>query len=199
MAPSKLLIATNNSHKATEFRRLLSGVPYELVTPADLDISLDVEETGETFEENANLKARAFAKASGLPSLADDSGIEVEALDGKPGIHSARYGGSGLSDNDRMLLLLKEMVDVPDRARACRYRVALVLAKADGTAPTLVTQGTCEGRLARSPLGTDGFGYDPIFYMPIFQRTIAQLSPEEKDSISHRGQAARAMSARLTA
>ncbi|MEE8517684.1 MAG: RdgB/HAM1 family non-canonical purine NTP pyrophosphatase [Dehalococcoidia bacterium] len=195
MASSRLLLATNNAHKVTEFRRLLTDIPHELVTPADIGLSLDVEETGTTFEENATLKAEAFAEASGLLSLADDSGIEVEVLDGRPGVESARHGGVGLSDEDRMLLLLKEMVEVPDRARSCRYRVVLVLAHPDGTQQ--VTQGTCVGRLAHKPEGANGFGYDPIFYIPMFERTIAQLTPEEKDSISHRGQAARAMAALL--
>jgi XTP/dITP diphosphohydrolase len=195
MAPSRLLIATNNDHKATEFRRLLADIPYDLVTPSEIGISLDVAETGMTFEENATLKAWAFANASHLPSLADDSGIEVEALGGRPGVHSARYGGVGLSDDDRLKLLLRETAEVPERARACRYQVVLVLAKPDGT--TEMSQGTCEGRLATVPVGTNGFGYDPIVYIPMFQRTIAELDPDEKDSISHRGQAARAMAVLL--
>jgi XTP/dITP diphosphohydrolase len=195
MAPSRLLIATNNDHKVTEFRRLLADIPYELVTPSEIGLSLNVAETGITFEENATLKARAFAKASHLPSLADDSGIEVEALGGRPGVQSARYGGSGLSDDDRLKLLLRETAEVPERARACRYQVVLVLAKPDGT--TQMSQGTCEGRLTTAPVGTNGFGYDPIVYIPMFQRTIAELDPDEKDSISHRGQAARAMAVLL--
>lgn len=196
MALSRLLIATNNDHKISEFRRLLAGIPFELVTPSDIGISLDVEETGETFEENAILKAKAFAKTSKLPSLADDSGIEVEALGGKPGVHSARYGGPGLSDSDRLQLLLRETAEVQASARACRYQVALVLADPGGGMQ--MTTGVCEGRLALAPVGTGGFGYDPIFYIPMFQRTIAQLEPDEKDSVSHRGQATRAMTAMLT-
>ncbi len=191
MARETLLIATNNAHKVTELRRILGEADVTLLTPADVGIELDVEETGETFEENARLKARAFCAASGLPSLADDSGIEVDVLDGRPGVRSARYGGDGLDDADRTQLLLDELADVPDERRTCRYRVVLVLARPDGSEE--VVDGACEGQAAFAPVGENGFGYDPIFYVPRFGRTMAQLDPEEKDAISHRGQAARRM------
>ena len=195
MAQETLLIATNNAHKVTELRRILGEADVTLVTPADAGIELDVEETGETFEENARLKARAFCAASGLPSLADDSGIEVDALGGRPGVRSARYGGDGLDDTDRTQLLLDELADVPEERRACRYRVVLVLARPDGSEE--VVDGACEGRAAFAPVGENGFGYDPVFYVPRFGRTMAQLDPAEKDAISHRGQATRRMAAVL--
>lgn len=191
MSRQRLLIASNNAHKVEEFRRLLADLPIELVTPRDIGLDLDVEETGDTFEENARLKAHAFAEASGLPALADDSGIEVDALDGRPGVRSARYGGPGLDDPGRTQLLLREMSGVPDGRRACRYRVVLVLADPDGSEET--AEGSCEGVVARAASGTNGFGYDPIFHVPEFGRTIAELSAAEKDAISHRGRAAREM------
>ena len=191
MARETLLIGTNNAHKVIELRRILGGLDVTLLTPADAGIEIDVEETGETFEENARLKARAFCAASGLPSLADDSGIEVDTLGGRPGVRSARYGGDGLDDADRTQLLLDELAGVPEEQRACRYRVVLVLARPDGSEE--VVDGACEGRAAFAPVGTNGFGYDPIFFVPRFGRTMAQLSPDEKDAISHRGQATRRM------
>ena len=183
------MIATNNAHKAKELRRLLAGLDYELVTPAELGTNLIVAEDGASFRENARLKAVACAAATGLLSLADDSGIEVEALGGGPGIHSARYGGPGLSDPDRMFLLLDQLCDVPWEGRRCRYVVALVLAWPDGRGESF--EGVCEGNLALEPAGANGFGYDPVFYVPQAEMTIAQLSDTEKDAISHRGHAAR--------
>ena len=195
MLPPRLLVATNNEHKIHEFRRLLDELSLELVTPADVGLSLDVVEDGATFQANASLKAQAFAKASGLPSLADDSGIEVDALGGGPGVLSARYGGPGLNDDDRLQLLLTELQGVSDERRTCRYRVVLVLAEPDGDEQ--VTEGTCEGQVAHAPVGSNGFGYDPVFFVPSYGKTIAQLDPSQKDEISHRGKAARAMAALL--
>ncbi len=191
MALTKLLIASNNNHKVTEFRRLFGHLPIDLLTPNDLNLNLDVDETGDTFEANARLKAHAFAEASGLPALADDSGIEVDALDGRPGVLSARYGGEGLDDAGRVQLLLQEMASIPDGKRACRYRVVLVLV--DHTEPEESTEGRCEGQVARQTSGANGFGYDPIFYVPAYGKSIADISPDQKDEISHRGMAARAM------
>ena len=191
MTHPELLIASNNDHKVTEFRRLLADLPFTLVTPHEIGLTLDVDETGETFEANARLKAHAFAKASGLPALADDSGIEVDALGGAPGVRSARYGSDGLDDAGRTNLLLTEMQGVPDNARACRYRVVLVLVDTDGSEQ--LTEGRCEGLVAHQALGSNGFGYDPLFFVPIFGKTIAAISSEQKDEISHRGIAARAM------
>jgi XTP/dITP diphosphohydrolase len=193
----KLLIASNNLHKIAEFRRLFVDLPCGLVTPHDLGLNLDVDETGDTFEANARLKAHAFAEASGLPALADDSGIEVDALNGRPGVHSARYGGEGLDDNGRVQLLLREMAAVPDDQRACRYRVVLMLVgpyEPDGSEGSEdSTEGRCEGLVARETSGVNGFGYDPVFYIPAYGKTIAEIGPDQKDEISHRGKAARAM------
>jgi XTP/dITP diphosphohydrolase len=197
MSLAKLLIASNNNHKVTEFKRLFSHLPIELVTPNDINLNLDVDETGDTFEANARLKARAFAEASGLPALADDSGIEVDALDGRPGVLSARYGGEGLNDADRVQLLLREMANVPEDQRTCRYRVVLFLV--DPAEPEASTEGRCEGSLARATSGDNGFGYDPVFYVPAFGKTIADVTSDQKDSISHRGIAARAMAEILAA
>ena len=191
MAVLKLLLASNNAHKVVEFRRLFERLPLELVTPRDIGLEMDVDETGETFEANARLKAHAFAAASGLPSLADDSGIEVDALDGRPGVYSARYGGEGLDDEGRVQLLLREMDGVPDAKRTARYRVVLVLA--DPSGDEQATEGRCEGRVGYAPSGANGFGYDPVFFVPAFGKTIAELDPAQKDAISHRGEAARAM------
>ena len=186
-----LLIATNNAHKATEFRRLLAGADADLVTPAEAGLALDVPETGATFAENARIKVRAFRGASGLPSLADDSGIAVDALGGRPGVHSARYGGDALDDAGRVRLLLSEMDGVPEEERACRFHAVLAFAAPDGSEET--AEGVCEGRLALQPSGANGFGYDPVFFLPEFGRTMAELAPEEKDAVSHRGGAARRM------
>ena len=191
MVVFRLLLASNNAHKVTEFRRLFEGLDLELVTPREVGLELDVAETGETFKENARLKARAFAAASGLASLADDSGIEVDALDGRPGVFSARYGGDGLDDEGRVRLLLRELDGVAGARRGCRYRVVLVLA--DPAGGEWVTEGRCEGRVSLAPSGSNGFGYDPVFYVPMFGKTIAELDPAQKDTISHRGEAARAM------
>ena len=196
MAHSPLLIATNNPHKVAEFRRLLGDVGLDLVTPAGIGLDLEVQETGQTFEENARIKARAFCAASGFPSLADDSGIEVDALEGRPGVRSARYGGDALDDAGRVSLLLAELGGAPQDQRSCRYRVVLVLARSDGSEE--MTEGACEGRVAFEPVGDNGFGYDPVFLIPAYGKTVAQLGPHEKDAISHRGQAARRMAALLT-
>lgn len=193
----RLLIATNNAHKVREFHRLLGDIPWELVTPADLGLTLDVEEHGDTFQANAALKAHAFAEASGLPALADDSGIEVDALEGRPGVYSARYGGDGRDDAGRVDLLLRELHGVPDERRTCRYRVVLVLAQPDGSEH--IAGGSCEGRVAHAPAGAGGFGYDPVFWVDAHGRTIGELTDDEKDVISHRGQAARAMAEVLEA
>lgn len=184
-----LLIATNNQHKVTEFRRLLGDMPCRLVTPRDAGLELDVEEDGVTFAENAAKKARAFAAASGLLSLADDSGIEVDAMDGRPGVYSARYGGPELSDDGRVQLLLEELRDVPDERRGCRYVAVITIAWPDGRLEQF--EGTCEGRVAYKPSGANGFGYDPVFYVPGEDATMAEISSDAKDRISHRGIAVR--------
>lgn len=184
----KLLLSTNNPDKVRELKRILSGLPLEIVTPADLGLSLHVEETGRSFAENAALKARAFHEASGLTSLADDSGLEVEALGGAPGIYSARYGGlpNGEAKNR---LLLQQMEGIPWERRDCRYVAEIAIVDEEGRIHRC--RGTLEGKVAMEPRGHGGFGFDPIFYVPSMARTVAELTPEEKDRISHRGKAGR--------
>ena len=185
---TRLLLATNNPGKVREMRRLLAGEPFEVVTPADLGIALDVVEDGEGYADNAILKARAFAEAGGCLALADDSGIEVDALGG-PGPRSARYGGPGLDDAGRTQLMLQNLEDVPDGERGARYRAVVALGWPEGQVELF--EGTWEGSIGRETRGRNGFGYDPIFRTPE-GRSAAELTAEEKDAVSHRGQAVRA-------
>ena len=185
---TRLLLATNNPGKVREMRRLLAGEPFEVVTPADLGIALDVVEDGEGYADNAVLKARAFAEAGQCLALADDSGIEVDALGG-PGPRSARYGGPGLDDAGRTQLMLRNLADVPDGERGARYRAVVAVAWPEGRLELF--EGTWEGSIGRETRGTNGFGYDPIFRTPE-GRSAAELTAEEKDAVSHRGQAVRA-------
>jgi XTP/dITP diphosphohydrolase len=199
---AKLLIATNNLGKQAEFRDLLADWPGEILFPQDLGLALDVEERGDSFAEIAALKARAYARASGLPSLADDSGLEVDALGGAPGVRTARYAGPGASDADRYNKLLAALSDTPWERRTARFRCAVALADPAGSrgggrggsveGDVLVTQGTCEGRIAFAPRGTNGFGYDPVFALPEYGRTMAELSNDLKNQISHRARAIQA-------
>jgi XTP/dITP diphosphohydrolase len=187
-AVSRLLLATNNPGKVREFRRLLEGVVPEIVSPDELGIALSVDEHGETYAENAALKARAFAAAGGCAALADDSGIEVDALDGRPGPRSARYGGPGLDDVERTQRMLDELSEAPPKGRGARYRAVVALAWPDGRLERF--EGTWEGLIGYEFRGEGGFGYDPIF-VTTDGRTAAQLSASEKDALSHRGQAVR--------
>ncbi|MFO7917339.1 MAG: XTP/dITP diphosphatase [Anaerolineae bacterium] len=184
----KLLIATHNRGKKAEYAIILDDLPLELVSLTDLNIDVEIAETGKTFEENALLKARGYAALTGLPTLADDSGLEVDALDGAPGIHSARYAGPEASDEDLYTLLLRNLRGVPDAERSARFRCVIALVWPEGREE--VVEGTCEGRILRKPLGERGFGYDPIFYVPEKGKTMAQLPMEVKNRISHRGHAA---------
>ncbi|MCY3645860.1 MAG: RdgB/HAM1 family non-canonical purine NTP pyrophosphatase [Chloroflexi bacterium] len=186
---TRLLLATNNPGKVREMRRLLADEPFEVVTPGDLGIALDVVEDGDGYAANATLKARAFAEAGQCLALADDSGIEVDALSGAPGPLSARYGGPGLDDAGRTDLMLRELRDVPDGDRGARYRAVVAVAWPDGRIERF--EGTWEGSIGREPRGENGFGYDPIFRTPE-GHSAADLSAEEKDAVSHRGQAVRA-------
>jgi len=186
----KLLIATHNPGKAREYRELLANLPIE-VTYLDAEgITLAVAETGATFAENAQQKALAYAREAGLWTWADDSGLEVDALDGAPGVHSARYAGPGASDADRYRKLLDALAGVPWDQRTARFRCVVALATPEGVIRTAA--GKCEGIIAFGPAGEHGFGYDPVFYMPEQAATLAQLPPETKNRISHRGRAARA-------
>ena len=192
----KLVVATRNRGKLREFRRLFDGLPYEVLSLAEAGIDADVEETGSTFEENAILKAREYAGMSGELTMADDSGLEVDALGGEPGVRSARFSGQGDEANNR--LLLDRLSGVDGDSRTARYRVVLALADPAAPSSTLpvtpvTVEGACEGVIGTAPAGDNGFGYDPLFYVSTYARTMAQLTPEEKDAVSHRGIAARAM------
>jgi XTP/dITP diphosphohydrolase len=197
-APLPLLVGTGNAHKAGEIAAMLSGEPplvFRAVTPGELGVSDEPTEDGETFEANALIKARYFAARFERPCVADDSGIVVDALDGRPGIYSSRYAPS---DTERVARLLSEMRDVPTAERTARFvcAAALVVPATAGNAlgtVEIVKIGTCEGRIALAPRGENGFGYDPVFYLPDVARTMAQLPPEAKNARSHRGRAFAAM------
>lgn len=187
----KLLVATNNPGKVQEYKELLAGLPVEITFPAEEGLVLEVEESGTTFAENAGIKALAFAQASGLLTLADDSGLEVDALNGAPGVRSARYAGPGANDIDRYRKLLSALRDVPAEKRSARFRCVIALAWPDGSIHT--ADGTCEGNIGFTPRGGHGFGYDPIFVVDGYGgQTMAELSPKIKNQISHRAQAAAA-------
>ncbi|WP_420643657.1 RdgB/HAM1 family non-canonical purine NTP pyrophosphatase [Candidatus Leptofilum sp.] len=193
---TKLLVATHNKGKLQNFADMLTDLEIEWLSLDDVGVTQDVEETGSTFRENGVLKAKAYAAETGLLTLADDSGLEVDALDGAPGVHTARYGGAGLTAVQRYQKLLEAIQHVPDPARTARFRCVIVLAAPDGTILG-ESEGVCEGTIALAPVGNGGFGYDPIFYLPTHQQTMAQLSPAEKHKISHRGRAVQAIVPRL--
>ena len=190
-----LLVATRNRGKLRELASLLSNVPMRLVSLDEAGVDGEVEETGATFEENAVLKATAYAKASGLTTLADDSGLEVDALGGEPGVRSARYAGAGADDGARVRLLLRNLRETPAGGRQARFRCAIAVASPNG--PVRTFAGVCEGTIADAPRGRNGFGYDPVFLLPEMGKTMAELSDEEKDAVSHRGMAARRAAAAL--
>jgi XTP/dITP diphosphohydrolase len=189
--PPTFVIATRNPGKAEEFLEILAPLPVKWMLLSDFPaLTLEVEETGATYAENARLKAEAYARATGHPVLADDSGLEVDALDGEPGVFTARYGGPGLTFPDRWKFILSRLNGLPAPDRTARFRCAIALAAPD--LPTRFAEGTCEGQIALAPAGEGGFGYDPIFFLPSFGMTMAQLPAELKHQLSHRGQAARA-------
>ncbi len=181
----KFVLASQNKHKLTEMQSILSAHGVEVVLQSDMGLHVDVEETGETFVENAMLKAQAVMKASGLPAIADDSGVCVDALNGAPGVYSARYGGPELDDAGRYRLLLSNMQGARTRAAHFTSAIACVFPNGD----TLEAQGICPGTIAFAPQGDGGFGYDPVFFLPELRKTYAQLTPEEKAAVSHRGKA----------
>lgn len=190
----KFIIATNNQKKLKELERILNPLGINAVSAKDEGISLDdVEETGITFAENALLKAEAAFKKTGLPSVADDSGLCVDALDGRPGIYSARYAGENATDSDKNNKLLSELKDVPKKDRTAHFTCAICCILPDGE--KIEVEGRCEGSIAFEPHGNGGFGYDPIFKYS--DKSYAELSSDEKDSISHRGQALRKLKAEL--
>ncbi len=185
----KLLLATNNQAKVREYRSLLQNLPLELVTLAEQGISTVVDEVGESLEENAKLKATQLAAESQLLALADDSGLEVDALDGEPGRLSARYAGEDASDKDRINHLLSRLSNVPWQKRYARFRCVITVATPGGEAE--FCYGECRGIITFKPKGKGGFGYDPVFYLPELDKTMAELPLEIKNQVSHRGQAAR--------
>lgn len=183
-----LLVATSNPHKLEEFRAIFADLPLRLCSLNDIQLDIEVEETGITFAENAELKARAYARASGMLTLADDSGLEIDALGGAPGVQSARYLGRETSYEERFRRILQQLKGLPMEQRTARFRCAIALAEPPGN--TRLVEGVIEGVIADSPRGKNGFGYDPIFYLPELGKTFAELAAEHKNRISHRARAA---------
>ena len=182
----KVILASKNQHKLTELSAILSQLGFEIALESEYGLDIDVEETGTTFEENSFLKADAVMKASGLPVLADDSGLMVDALDGAPGVYSARYGHKA-SDKERTAYLLENMKDVPEERRGAKFVCVITCLFPDGR--KIVARGECPGVIARAPHGENGFGYDPVFYLPELGMTYAELPSEQKNAISHRARA----------
>ena len=182
----KVILASKNQHKLTELSAILSQLGFEIALESEYGLDIDVEETGTTFEENSFLKADAVMKASGLPVLADDSGLMVDALDGAPGVYSARYGHKA-SDKERTAYLLENMKDVPEERRGAKFVCVITCLFPDGR--KIVARGECPGVIARAPHGENGFGYDPVFYLPELGMTYAELPSEQNNAISHRARA----------
>ena len=183
-----LLLATRNLHKLEEFRAIFSDLPLRLLSLRDLQLAIDVEETGTTYAENAELKARAYAQVSNMSTLADDSGLEIDALGGAPGVQSARYLGSETSYEERFRVILEQLKGLPLDKRSARFRCVIALVEPSGY--IRMVEGVVEGVIADSPRGSNGFGYDPIFFIPELGKTFAELEPEHKNRISHRARAA---------
>lgn len=189
----KMVLASKNPKKMKEMNEILSGMGVEVCLQSDVGIDIDVEETGTTFEENSLLKAKAVMEASGLPAIADDSGLCVDALNGAPGVYSARYGGDGLDDTGRYRLLLANM----PRGAARTAKFVSVITCCFPGGEVLTARGECPGTIAYAPMGEGGFGYDPVFFVPELKKTFAQLTAEEKNAISHRGKALEAFKVKL--
>ena len=189
----KLVLATKNQKKLKEMRDILSHLGVEVCSEADAGVDIEVEETGTTFEENSLLKARAVMEASGLPAIADDSGLCVDCLNGAPGVYSARYGGEGLDDTGRYRLLLENMRG--QMPRTAKFVSVITCCFPNGD--VLTARGECPGTIAYAPQGEGGFGYDPVFFVPGLKKTFAQLTAEEKNAVSHRGKALEAFKVEL--
>lgn len=187
----KLLIATHNDGKLNEFRALLAGLPLALISPADLEIDLQVTESGESYLENARLKSAAYATSCGFLALADDSGLEVDALDGAPGVRSARYVLGDDANRIAALLRALDRAGVPPDERTAQFRC--VISVTDPNGQSWSAEGTCRGTIIDTPRGSGGFGYDPVFYLPTHGCTMAELPPQEKNQISHRAHAVQAI------
>lgn len=192
---SRYLIATGNPHKVEAIKRLLASQGVELCDLSDFPGLKEPVEDGESFTENALIKARYYCRETGLPALADDSGLEVDALGGEPGIHSSRFAGNDTPHSAKMAKIIELLTGVPQAQRTARFRCVAALRFPDGR--ELTAEGSMEGVISEHPQGTGGFGYDPIVYIPELQRTVAELTPEEKDLRSHRGKAFRALFERL--
>lgn len=189
----KFVLATQNPKKLEEMQAVLESLGVEIVSQAELGVKIEVEETGETFAENSLLKAKAVMEATGLPAIADDSGLCVDALNGAPGVYSARYGGEGLTDEDRYMLLLEVLRGQTDRR--AHFHTTITCAFPDGD--VLTADGDCHGTIAFAPMGNDGFGYNPVFFVPEKRKTFAQMTLAERSAISHRGKALRVFRAEL--
>ncbi len=192
----KVVLASKNPHKLVEISKITEKFDIELILQSELGLDLDVEETGTTFEENSFIKAQAVMEATGLPALADDSGIAVDALNGAPGIYSARYGfDDTLDDHGRMMLLLKNTENVPDGSRQAQFVCVITMVTPNGQ--VIQARGEAHGELLREPVGTGGFGYDPIFYYPPLSKGFAELTADQKNQVSHRGQALKLLNQKL--
>ena len=187
----KIVFATTNEGKVKEIKEILAGFPIEVVSMKEMNITADIEENGATFEENSLIKAREVSKLTGLPAMADDSGLEVDYLNGEPGIYSARYLGRGTDYNYKNNYIIEKLKNAKDEERSARFVCVISLVLPDGR--EFIKKGVMEGRIAYEIKGENGFGYDPVFYLPEYGMTSAELSDEEKNKISHRGKALRAM------
>jgi XTP/dITP diphosphohydrolase len=187
VSQAKLVLATGNKGKLVEIKALLEPLGIQVASAAELGFTQDVPETGSTFAENAEIKARAVCRALNLPALADDSGLEVDALDGRPGVLSARYAGPGASDDAKWQKLLREMKDVPPQKRGAAFVCVMACCRPDGE--IIFSEGRLQGSISLEPAGNGGFGYDPVFWLADRNLTVAQISKEEKNAISHRGRA----------
>jgi len=194
---SKIVLASNNKGKVREINQILAELDVNVLPQSEFNIE-EVEETGLSFVENALLKARNASEHSGLPAIADDSGIEVDALNGEPGIYSARYAGVGASDEDNLQKLLQALQDVPEQKRTARFQCLMVYMRHAKDPTPLICQGSWEGIITLEPQGENGFGYDPVFFVPEHNCSSAQLSAEVKNSLSHRGQALRLLVKQLS-
>ncbi|MEG6614007.1 XTP/dITP diphosphatase [Pseudoclostridium thermosuccinogenes] len=191
----KFLVATKNKGKLKEIEEILAGLPFEVVSMEQAGIDKDIEEYGTTFEENAMIKAKELHRLTGEMVMADDSGLEVDYLNGAPGIYSARFAGEGATDEDKNKKLLELLEGVPFEKRSARFVCVIAVVFPDGRSFTV--KGTCDGYIGFAPQGTNGFGYDPLFFLPEYNMTTAQLDPDEKNKISHRGKALKAMVEKL--
>jgi len=191
----KIIVATKNKAKMVEIKQILSGLDLDIHSMEDIGFDMDIDETGDTFEQNAMIKATAIQNLTGATVIADDSGLEVDALNGAPGIYSARYSGDNATDEKNNKKLLEALEGVPDEKRTARFVCAIAVVFNDQTGFTV--KGTVEGIINHAPVGKNGFGYDPLFYIPEYDRTAAQLPSEEKNKISHRGKALALMVERL--